>query len=371
MTISLPTGPDCADDYAVCTADGRKLIRAISAEIPMEGATESSREESPLTATFSHIPTQHNNEQFRIRVSFSEEISIGFKEMRDHAFDVTNGRITKASRTTRGSNQGWLIIVVPEGETAITLPGNKDCDEDGAVCTSGGRQLTADVNVVVPRLAAPTDLVASVRSYSIALTWTAPEDDTITGFQIERRRPTRTTEREFAVVHTTEGGVVEWEDEDTASYTEHVYRVAALDEDGDPGTYSEEVTVTTRLQALGTVAFGAGGNQVIADRTLRVWVNLNSLKLDYNEATLDVVLRVNVEDSEGENTPNCEGTGMNQDHNFYTVNSSHQVKMVEFGGLGCVVGDYEIVASITDGDGRHKITSSMSVEVTETWPYED
>ena len=56
--------------------------------------------------------------------------------MRDHAFTVTNGDVTGASRVD-GRNNRWLITVDPDGDDAvtITLPGNRACGTQGAICS--------------------------------------------------------------------------------------------------------------------------------------------------------------------------------------------------------------------------------------------
>ena len=56
--------------------------------------------------------------------------------MRDHAFTVTNGDVTGASRVD-GRDDRWKITVDPDGDDAvtITLPGNRDCATTGAICS--------------------------------------------------------------------------------------------------------------------------------------------------------------------------------------------------------------------------------------------
>ena len=56
--------------------------------------------------------------------------------MRDHAFTVTNGDVTRARRDD-GQSDRWLITVDPDGDDAvtITLPGNLACGTQGAICS--------------------------------------------------------------------------------------------------------------------------------------------------------------------------------------------------------------------------------------------
>ena len=92
----------------------------------------------PLTASFSNMPASHNGSSvFTFDLAFSENVDAGYARIRDDAFNVSGGNITKAQRNTQGSNQSWTITVQPDGNGAvsITLPQTTDCDATGAICT--------------------------------------------------------------------------------------------------------------------------------------------------------------------------------------------------------------------------------------------
>ena len=366
LAISLPVGPECAEPHAICTADGRRLSEAVSLVVPAEtsSSTPVNDTEKPLIATFNSLPMQHDDDWFTFQVVFSEEISIGYRDMRDHAFVVANGTITKASRITKGSNKGWHITVEPEGETTLTLPGNVDCGETGAICTDGGKQLSEDFTAVVPMLAPPTSFGAILRWNGVLLSWAAP-DSTITGYRIERKNIT-TDENFFTVVHTAGEDDTEWRNYEAESYTEYEYRIAALDADGYPGSYAK-TAITTRAQhfsVFARIAFGSGTRETAAGGSFDVWINVNSMRLDDDEETLDAVLRAVVEDAEGNRANNCEGSGMDEDHSFYTIDDPHQVVVVTFGGANCEEGDYDVVVSIADGNNENEVESRYAVEVS-------
>ena len=99
----------------------------------------------PLTASFSNGPSSHDGESiFTFELHFSEEFSVSYKRLRDDAFEVTGGDVTRAKRLERGSNVGWRIHVRPDGDGAVSiiLPETTDCDDDGAICTGDGRMLS-------------------------------------------------------------------------------------------------------------------------------------------------------------------------------------------------------------------------------------
>ena len=90
-----------------------------------------------LTASFENVPQDHDGSTaFTFNVAFTSDVSIGPAAMRDHAFTVTNGDVTGASRVD-GRSDRWLITVDPDGDDAvtITLPGNRACGTQGAICS--------------------------------------------------------------------------------------------------------------------------------------------------------------------------------------------------------------------------------------------
>ena len=90
-----------------------------------------------LTGSFENVPQDHDGSNaFTFNVAFTNDVSIGPAAMRDHAFTVTNGDVTGASRVD-GRNDRWLITVDPDGDDAvtITLPGNRACGTQGAICS--------------------------------------------------------------------------------------------------------------------------------------------------------------------------------------------------------------------------------------------
>ena len=61
----------------------------------------------PLTASFSGVPDEHTGESFTFGLTFSENVAgLSYKTLRDSAFSVTNGQITRARRETEGQQPG-------------------------------------------------------------------------------------------------------------------------------------------------------------------------------------------------------------------------------------------------------------------------
>ena len=107
----------------------------------------------PLTAALSNVPAEHDGaNRFTFTLTFSEDVTgLSYRTLRDHAFDVTGGTMTKAKRVTRGSDQTWTMEVEPSGNSAVTvtLPATTDCAASGAICTNDDHQLSNAVAATI------------------------------------------------------------------------------------------------------------------------------------------------------------------------------------------------------------------------------
>ncbi len=117
-----------------------------------------------LTASFHGLPDAHDGfGAFGFELHFSEEVKLSHRSLRDgSALQVANGRVTKAKRLVKGENRRWAITVQPDeprwtgrgsspfGEVTVTLAAASDCAAAGAVCTHGGKKLSAAVSATVP-----------------------------------------------------------------------------------------------------------------------------------------------------------------------------------------------------------------------------
>ena len=107
---------------------------------------------APLTAQFQGMPKAHDGlTAFPFELRFSEEIAISYETLRDAAFVVTGGSVTRARRLEPGSNLGWEITVQPasDADVVLTLPTTTDCAADGAVCTASGKVHSKPVTATV------------------------------------------------------------------------------------------------------------------------------------------------------------------------------------------------------------------------------
>ena len=164
VSILLAGDRACTEAGTICTENGGTLTTGLAGLVVFVPPSEDSDPPSdppdpsdPLTASFSGVPGEHTGERFTFGLRFSEHVAgLSYKTLRDAAFSVTNGQVTRARRQTPGSNQGWTITVEPDSHAALTvrLPA-------GSVETADGRGLESAVSATVAGPAGIT--VADVR----------------------------------------------------------------------------------------------------------------------------------------------------------------------------------------------------------------
>ena len=91
------------------------------------------------------MPDRHDGStEFTFALAFSENVKAGYERIRDDAFTISGGDITRAQRLEQGSNRYWTITVEPDGNgtVSITLPETTDCNATGAICTYDERPLS-------------------------------------------------------------------------------------------------------------------------------------------------------------------------------------------------------------------------------------
>ena len=106
----------------------------------------------PLTATLDSVPASHDGStEFTFELHFSEEFKLSYTVLRDDAFTVTGGTVSRATRVDKGFNIKRKIHVQPDGDGAVTivLPVTTDCADDGAICTVDGRKLSTRLELTV------------------------------------------------------------------------------------------------------------------------------------------------------------------------------------------------------------------------------
>ena len=145
VSILTPLDRACTEAGALCTADGQALSTGLAYSVPGPVA-QGRNAATPLTAALSNLPAEHDGSHpFTFTLTFSENVTgLSYRTLRDDAFDVTGGGVTKAKRATKGGNQTWAMTVQPSGNGAVTviLPATTNCTASGAICTNDDRPLS-------------------------------------------------------------------------------------------------------------------------------------------------------------------------------------------------------------------------------------
>ena len=162
VSIELPATTDCTAAGAICSPDRRKLTSGLQFEVAgpaaqnsetVESTTEggTTQENEPLSATVHDEPNSHDGTDFTFELRFSEDFSISYRTLRDHAFRVTGGEVINARRFVHGKSRRWEITVRPSsgGPVSIELPATTDCTATGAICTGDQRMLTTALTLEV------------------------------------------------------------------------------------------------------------------------------------------------------------------------------------------------------------------------------
>ena len=161
VTITLATAAFAGDavtvDYTAPTDESvarlQDLAGNAAASFSEQNVSNNTRAADHMTATVSAVPDSHNGD-FTFEIRFSEAPHDGFSDttMRDHAFTVIGGVVTKARQLAPPGNIGWEIHVTPDGDAAVTiaLPVTTDCTAQGAICTGDRRPVSNRLEVTVP-----------------------------------------------------------------------------------------------------------------------------------------------------------------------------------------------------------------------------
>ena len=214
----------------------------LSAEDTVDVTVVASQEQEGLTATTHDLPASHDGGAFTFELRFAETPvdDFSYTTVRDHAFTVTGGSVTKARRLEPGKNLRWEVTVTPSGngDVVLSAPATTDCAADGAICTAGGDKFSGLAAFTVGGPAAslpdaPTGLTATVNGDgSITLTWDDPGDSTITGYQILRRLPGQGETTLTVYVADTGSAATTYKDTGVTAGTRHVYRIKAINSAG-------------------------------------------------------------------------------------------------------------------------------------------
>ena len=185
-----------------------------------EATAEVTAAPAPLTASLPDSRFQsarHNGADDRPQVIVAFSLPVASFEKTTPSVSLTGATVSSVRRHQEdGLENAWIFFLDSDGDGDIvfSLATGQPCDS-GGICTEDGEMLSEGVQVTLPGPeeeagddqqtpqsppAKPTGLTATVNADGhIVLSWTAPNDDSITGYQVLRRRPCEGGERPTGV----------------------------------------------------------------------------------------------------------------------------------------------------------------------------
>ena len=136
----------------------------------------------------------------------------------------------------------YTLAEADEGKAIKVRVSFTDDEGNDETLTSGATEAVAAAEPTEPP-AAPTSLTAVVNNDgTVTLSWDTPDDDSVTGYQILRRRPKMGEDKLLVYVADTGGTATTFTDTDVTEGDRHVYRVKAINAAG-LGKWSNYVRV--------------------------------------------------------------------------------------------------------------------------------
>ena len=149
VSILVPPGRACTEAGALCTADGRTLASGLGLSVPGPAPVEPVA--PALTASFASVPEAHDGERgFWVRIAFSEDVRMSYRDMRDHALAVSGATVVRAKRVDKRRDL-WRVRLRPSSHEAVTvtLAPTMSCEDPGAVCTAAGLALSGTISATI------------------------------------------------------------------------------------------------------------------------------------------------------------------------------------------------------------------------------
>ena len=235
------TFTDDADNEETLTSAATVAVAA--SPVPLTASRPDSRFQS----------ARHNGADDRPQVIVAFSLPVASFEKTTPSVSLTGAAVSSVRRHQEdGLDNAWIFFLDPDGDgdIVLSLVTGRPCDS-GGICTEGGTALSGGVQVTLPGPkeeagddqqtpesppAKPTNLTATVNADGhIVLSWTAPNDDSITGYQILRRLPSEGESALLVYVADTESTATTFTDTGVAAGVKHVYRVKAINAAGLSG----------------------------------------------------------------------------------------------------------------------------------------
>ena len=227
VSILVLQGRACTETGALCTADGRSLTSSLALRV---AGPQAAPVNSPATGRPTISGTAQVGETLTADTSDIGDadgltnVTFSYQWLaNDGTSDTDIAGETDSSYTLAASDEGKTIKVrVSFTDDAA----NEETLTSGATAEVAG-EVTAGVRAEPP--GAPRNLTGAANADgTVTLSWDAPKDDSVTGYQILRRRPSEGEGTLLVHVNDTGSTATEYTDNDVTPDVLHAYRVKAI-----------------------------------------------------------------------------------------------------------------------------------------------
>ncbi len=238
VAIALNATTDCAAQGAICTEEGGKLSGGLQLAVPGPNTPATETPNAPATGLPSISGTAQVGDTLTAVTSGIEDADGLDNVTFNHQWLADDADIAGA---TGGS---YILADADEGKTIkVKVSFTDDVGNEESLTSAATAAVAAGGDPTDPP-GSPRNLTGATNSDgTVTLSWDAPNDDSVTGYQILRRRPSEGESTLLVHVNDTESTATHYTDSAVTPAVLHAYRVKAINAVGLSGQ-SNFVNVT-------------------------------------------------------------------------------------------------------------------------------
>ena len=238
VSIQTPQGRACTETGALCTADGRSLTSSLALRVP---GPQQQQANTPATGQ----PTVTGTLEVGQTLT-ADTLGIADDDGLDnvaYSYQWIRNDGTSDTDVTDATDSSHTLVDADEGQTIkVRVSFTDDAGNKETLTSTATAAVAAGTPAGPP--GNPRNLTGAANSDgTVTLSWDAPDDDSVTGYQILRRRPSEGEKTLLVHVNDTGSTTTEYTDSDVTPDVRHVYRVKAINAAG-LSSWSNFVRVT-------------------------------------------------------------------------------------------------------------------------------
>ena len=223
LSILVHSGRACTETGALCTADGRSLTSALALRVPGPPAPQANSVATGAPTISG--PTQVGETLTASTLGITDDDGLT-NVIYSHQWVRNDG--STDTDITGATGETYPLADVDEGNTIrVKVNFTDDADNEETLTSAATAEVAAAVPTDPP--GRPLNLTGAANvDGMVTLSWDAPNDDTVTGYRILRRRPQEGEKTLLVHVNDTGSTATEYTDRDVTLDVRHTYRVKAI-----------------------------------------------------------------------------------------------------------------------------------------------